>query len=150
MVDLISPLHNTSKMARLSLLQCGFQQQFKKTEEGLKIYNIAQMSQRSPLLFVTFKNSGIKSPKDLHNKKVSIFYGDFAIQPQALFRSLNISPRLLPQSSTPNLFLRGAVDCSDRSIEDITKNIIKDIKVFTEGAPQSDDITILGLDFRGS
>lgn len=83
-----------------------------KRAEGLNIINIAQMHQRSSLLIVTMKKSGIKSPKDLHNKKVGIFKGDFAIQPNALFRLLNISPRLIPQSSSPNLFLRGVVDAT--------------------------------------
>ncbi|MFQ3574636.1 MAG: ABC transporter substrate-binding protein, partial [Thermodesulfovibrionales bacterium] len=81
-----------------------------KRAEGLNITNIAQMFQRSSLLLVTMKKSGIKTPKDLHNKKVGIFDGDFAIQPKILFRILNIQPHLIPQSSTPNLFLRGGLD----------------------------------------
>ncbi|MCX8026443.1 MAG: ABC transporter substrate-binding protein [Thermodesulfovibrionales bacterium] len=83
-----------------------------KRAEGLNIVNIAQMFQRSSLLIVTMKKSGIKTPKDLHDKKVSIFDGDFAIQPKALFRLLNITPQLIPQSATVNLFLRGAVDAT--------------------------------------
>lgn len=81
-----------------------------KRAEGLKIVNIAQMIQRSSLMLVTKKSSLIKKPEDFHNKKVSIFDGDFAIQPKALFKALNIRPRIIPQSSSPNLFLRDGVD----------------------------------------
>lgn len=38
---------------------------------------------------------------------------------------------------------------SHMSIQDTTKNLMRDVRVFTEGAPQSDDITILCLDFKG-
>ncbi|MCX8070682.1 MAG: ABC transporter substrate-binding protein [Thermodesulfovibrionales bacterium] len=83
-----------------------------KRTEGIRLVNIAQMIQRSSLMLVAKKNSAIKKPEDLDNKKVSIFAGDFAIQPKALFRTLKIKPRLITQSSTPSLFLRGAVDAA--------------------------------------
>lgn len=38
---------------------------------------------------------------------------------------------------------------SDKSIENMSKDLLKDVKVFTDGAPQSDDITILCLEFKG-
>lgn len=81
-----------------------------RRSEGIRLVNIAQMIQRSSLMIVAKKNSSIKKPEDLDNKKVSIFDGDFAIQPKALFRALNIKPRIITQSSTASLFLRGAVD----------------------------------------
>lgn len=81
-----------------------------KRAQGMRLINIAQMIQRSSMMLVVKKSSPIKRPEDLHNRKVSIFDGDFAIQPKALFRKLNIKPHLITQSSTPNLFLRGGVD----------------------------------------
>lgn len=81
-----------------------------KRSEGMQLINIAQMIQRSSLMLVVKKASGIKTPSDLHLKKVSIFDGDFSIQPKALFKKLNINPRIITQSPTPNLFLRGGVD----------------------------------------
>jgi serine phosphatase RsbU (regulator of sigma subunit) len=35
-----------------------------------------------------------------------------------------------------------------KNAESITKTILKEVKVFTEGAEQSDDITILSLTFH--
>ncbi len=81
-----------------------------KRANGLRLINIGQMIQRSALMLVVKKDSGIKRPADLHNKKVSIFDGDFSIQPMALFKRLSINPRLITQSTTVNLFLRGGVD----------------------------------------
>ncbi len=81
-----------------------------KRASGLRLLNMGQMVQRSSLMLVLKKGSGIKTPADLHNKKVSIFDGDFSIQPRALFKKLSISPRIITQSSTVNLFLRGGVD----------------------------------------
>ncbi|MFQ3574637.1 MAG: SpoIIE family protein phosphatase [Thermodesulfovibrionales bacterium] len=38
---------------------------------------------------------------------------------------------------------------SDRSIQEISRDLMKDIKRFSEDAPQSDDITILCLEYKG-
>lgn len=83
----------------------------KRSLEGLPLVNIAQMVQRSSLLLVARKSSGIRSPADLRGKTVSL-WPDFAVQPKALFRKFGVEPRVLPQGATINLFLRGAVDAA--------------------------------------
>ncbi len=83
----------------------------KRSLEGLPLVNIAQIVQRSSLLLVARKSSGIRSPADLQGKTVSI-WPDFAVQPKALFRKFGVDPRMLPQSASINLFLRGAVDAA--------------------------------------
>ena len=83
----------------------------KRSLEGLPLVNIAQMVQRSSLLLVARKSSGIRSPADLRGKTVSL-WPDFAVQPKALFRKFGVEPRVLTQRATINLFLRGAVDAA--------------------------------------
>ena len=82
-----------------------------RCRDGLALVNIAQIVQRSSLLLVARKSSGIRSPADLRGKTVSL-WPDFAVQPKALFRKFGVEPRVLTQSATINLFLRGAVDAA--------------------------------------
>lgn len=83
----------------------------KRSREGLPLVNIAQIVQRSSLLLVARKSSGIRSPADLRDKTVSL-WPDFAVQPKALFLKFGVEPRVLTQGATINLFLRGAVDAA--------------------------------------
>ncbi len=80
--------------------------------EGLPVVNLAQLVQRSSLLLVARKSSGIRRPEDLDGRKVSLWAGGFEVQPRALFRNRGIHPVVVPQGSTINLFLRGGVDAA--------------------------------------
>ena len=86
-------------------------QALEKREQGVPVVNIGQITQRSALMILARKGSGIHSPKDLDGKKISVWQ-DFRAQPLALFRKLGIQPQILPQTSTLNLFLRGGVDAA--------------------------------------
>ncbi len=79
---------------------------------GADIINIAQVIQRSGLMLVAKKSSGIRRPEDLNGRKVSVWEGDFSLQPQAFFRQYGVSVRIVPQTSTVNLFLRDGVDAA--------------------------------------
>ena len=83
-----------------------------KRARGLRVVNIAQMVQRSALMLVIKKSSGILSPEDLQAKKVGLWGDDFSVQPKAFFRKYGLSVKMVPQSSTLNLFLRGGVDAA--------------------------------------
>jgi NitT/TauT family transport system substrate-binding protein len=78
--------------------------------QGLKLVNIGQVCQRSALLLVAKKSSGILKPEDMQGKKVSLWEGDLQLQPKAFFRKYNLELEIIPQSYTVNLFLRGGVD----------------------------------------
>lgn len=80
--------------------------------DGLPLVNLAQLMQRSSLLLVARKSSGIRRPEDLNGRKVSLWSGGFEVQPRALFRNRGIQPLIVPQGSTINLFLRGGVDAA--------------------------------------
>ncbi|HEY7535476.1 MAG TPA: ABC transporter substrate-binding protein, partial [Thermodesulfobacteriota bacterium] len=77
---------------------------------GVKLVNIAQIIQRSALMLVAKKSSGISTPEDLNGKKVGLWGADFKLQPQAFFRKYNLNVNIIPQSQSVNLFLRDGVD----------------------------------------
>jgi NitT/TauT family transport system substrate-binding protein len=81
-----------------------------KKSQGVPLVNIAQIVQKSGLMLVAKKSSGIKSPEDLNNKKVGLWDADFEIQPRAFFKKYNLKVKVVPQSYTVNLFLRDGVD----------------------------------------
>ena len=78
--------------------------------EGIKVLNIAQMMQRSALMLVAKKKSGIRSPRDMNGKKVGLWGSDFQIQPKAFFKKFNLDVKIIRQAFTVNLFLRDGVD----------------------------------------
>jgi len=76
---------------------------------GVKLVNVAQIMQRSALMLVAKKSSGINRPEDLNGKKMSIWRADFQIQPRAFIKKYNLNVKIIPQSYTINLFLRDGV-----------------------------------------
>jgi NitT/TauT family transport system substrate-binding protein len=79
---------------------------------GREVVNIGQIVQRSALMLVAKKSKGIKNPRDLDGRKVSLWGDDFQIQPRAFFRKYGLAVTVVPQSSSVNLFLRGGVDAA--------------------------------------
>jgi len=77
---------------------------------GHGIINIGQIVQRSSLMLVAKKSSGIHRPEDINGKKVGLWGEDFQIQPRAFFKKYNLHVKIIPQSFSVNLFLRGGVD----------------------------------------
>ena len=78
--------------------------------EGVKLVNIAQIFQRSALMLVAKKSSGIKRPRDMNGKKVGLWGPIFQIQPKAFFRKYDLKVKTLRQSYSVNMFLRDGVD----------------------------------------
>jgi NitT/TauT family transport system substrate-binding protein len=81
-----------------------------KRAKGYKFVNIGQIVQRSALMLVARKSSGIKVPADINGKKVALWGEEFQIQPRAFFQQHHLAVRILPQGTTMNLFLRGGVE----------------------------------------
>ncbi len=81
-----------------------------RRSKGVKLLNIGQIIQRSALMLVAKKSSGISTPGSMNGKKVGIWGGDFQIQPRAFFDKYNLRVTIVPQSFSVNLFLRGGVD----------------------------------------
>lgn len=77
---------------------------------GTKLVNVAQINQRSSMMLISKKTSGIRTLKDMQGKKVGLWDGDLSIPPRVLFTKSGIKVREVPQSHTVNLFLRGGID----------------------------------------
>ncbi len=74
------------------------------------IVNISQIVNRSALMLIAKKSSGIKSPEDMNGKKIGIWGGDFQIQPMAFFKKYNLNVKTIMQGNSINLFFFGGVD----------------------------------------
>jgi NitT/TauT family transport system substrate-binding protein len=81
-----------------------------KRAQGSKLVNLAQIVQRSALMLVAKKSSGILKPQDINGKRVGLWSDEFALQPRAFFRKYHLHVQEIPQSATLALFLRGGVD----------------------------------------
>ncbi len=79
---------------------------------GVPLVNIGQVLQRSALMFVARRSSGIGKPEDLQGRKVSIWEGDLQLQPKAFLRKYGLAVEPVVQSYTVNLFLMGGVDAA--------------------------------------
>jgi NitT/TauT family transport system substrate-binding protein len=79
---------------------------------GTPVVNIAQIIQRSALMLIAKKESGINSPESLQGKRLALWEGDFRIQPLAFFQRNNLSVTIVPLYAGTNLLLKGAVDAT--------------------------------------
>jgi NitT/TauT family transport system substrate-binding protein len=80
--------------------------------QGIRLVNIAQMVQKSALMLVAKKANGITSVQDLDGRKVSLWGPIFQIQPRAFFRMYHLNVKVVPQSTSVDLFLRNGVDAA--------------------------------------
>ncbi len=82
----------------------------RQSANGTRLVNLAQIVQRSSLLLISRKSSGIKSVTDLNGRKVGLWAGDLSLPPRIMFARQGIKVREVPQSYTVNLFLRGGIE----------------------------------------
>ncbi len=87
-------------------LSTGIQQR----SRGARVVNLAQIVQRSALMLLARKSSGIKALGDLQGRKVGLWESDFRIQPLAFFKQNKIKVEIIPLYGTSNLFLKSGVD----------------------------------------
>src|SRR5262245_20437533 len=101
-------LRGGSQFSPLELLQqekCTFATSWLSTaiqqrSAGAKVLNLAQIIQRSALMLIARKSSGIKVPGDLQGRKVALWGGDFRIQPVALFTRDHLNVQIIPLYET--------------------------------------------------
>jgi NitT/TauT family transport system substrate-binding protein len=76
----------------------------------MELVNLAQYVQRSSMMLIAKKSSGIRTLADMNGKKVGLWGGDLSIPARVLFAQQGIKVHEVPQSQTVNLFLRGGID----------------------------------------
>jgi len=81
-------------------------------DQGVRLINVAQTMQRSALMLVAKKSSGILQPADLNDRKVGLWGPIFQVQPKAFFKQYNLNVKVVRQSFSVNLFLRDGVDAA--------------------------------------
>lgn len=80
---------------------------------GAPIKHIAQIINRSNLVLVAWKDSGIAKVSDLDGRRVGVWEGQFRPPFVTFFRAHGIAPVIVQQNYSINLFLRRGVDaCS--------------------------------------
>ncbi len=80
-----------------------------KKEKGVKLLHLAQLVQKSAVLLVALKKSGVKELKDLRLKRVGMWGGLLSLSPKAMLRSEAVAVDVAPQGSTMVLLTSGAV-----------------------------------------
>jgi NitT/TauT family transport system substrate-binding protein len=81
-----------------------------KRANGYRIVNISQIAQRSALLLVAMKDSGIREPQDLNGKKLGFWTGEFYVPLSVFMRKHKLRLRVIPNYTTITILLKGAVD----------------------------------------
>lgn len=80
--------------------------------DNFKVVNLAQYINKSSLMLVAKKSSGIYMPYQMQGKKIGIWGGDYEIQPTEFFKKFNLKVRTIQQNNSINLFLMGGVQVS--------------------------------------
>ncbi len=78
--------------------------------KGAKLVNIGQIVTGSSQVLIARRDSGIKTIHDMDGKRVGLWGGELSIMPKALFKKYGVHVKVVPQSWSVNLFLRGGVD----------------------------------------
>jgi NitT/TauT family transport system substrate-binding protein len=83
-----------------------------RRDAGIPLVNVGQFIHHSTLMLIAKAGEGIHTVNDLDQKKVSLWANEFQIQPLLLFKQLKINVEIIPQASSMDLFLRGAVSAT--------------------------------------
>lgn len=78
-------------------------------KKGVKLLHLAQVVQKSAVLLVALKKTGVKNLQDLRLKRVGMWGGLLALSPKAMLRSEAVAIDVVPQGSTMVLLTSGAV-----------------------------------------
>lgn len=81
-----------------------------KRASGMDLVNLAQIIQRSALLLVAKKSSGIHKPEDLKGRAVGYWTGGFTIPFSLFLRRHKLNVKVIPNYTSITLLIRQAVD----------------------------------------
>jgi len=81
-----------------------------KRAEGVKIVNLGQIFQRSAIMFVAKKKSGIKTLKDFNGKKIGVWRTIALDLTTGFLKIHNINAQIIPFDKGIDVFLKDVVD----------------------------------------
>lgn len=114
--------------------------------QGYELQEVAQMFQKSGLLVVSKKDSGIKSPKDLTGKKVGNWFGGNEYEVLALLSKYNLDKskdlNLVQQDFTMDQLKEGSVDAASA----MTYN---EFGLLLESGISKDDLNVINMNDEG-
>jgi NitT/TauT family transport system substrate-binding protein len=110
--------------------------------EGLPLVNICQIVRRSSLLLIARKDSGIREPRDLDGRKVSMWGPEFRLQQETFFRDCGVRVIPRPQGFTVDLFLRGGVDA-------VSGMLYNEYHTILNTGLDPDELTVFPMDEHG-
>lgn len=114
-VEILSSNANVSSVDQLVQGKADFCTTFLSTglemrASGYSVVNVGQIVQRSALMLVARKDSGIQKLEDLEGARVGMWGEEFQLQPRALFKREGIDVDVVRQSPSFDLFMRGGLD----------------------------------------
>jgi NitT/TauT family transport system substrate-binding protein len=125
-------------------------------EEGADLVNIAQVFQRNGTLEISWKESGIRSPKDWKGKRVGTWgYGN-EIGLFAAMRQAGIDPKnpndvtIVHQDEGMDLFLNGKIDAAQAMIYNEYYQVLTAKNPKTGKDYQPSDLTIISMEKIGT
>ncbi|MDP4177898.1 MAG: ABC transporter substrate-binding protein [Bacillota bacterium] len=114
--------------------------------QGYELQEIAQVFQKSGMLLVSKKSTGINSPKDLKGKKVGNWFGGNEYEILALLAKYNLDKnkdlKLVQQDYTMNQIKEGSIDAASA----MTYN---ELGLLLEGGLSKDDLNIIDMNDEG-
>ncbi len=111
-------------------------------DEGKRIINLAQLSQKSAMLWVAKKNRGIEKIQDLNGKSVGLWYSDFREPSMMFINKHNLRIKEKPIGWTINLFLRDGIDAMNMMI-------YNEYDVLLNSGVKNEDLTVFALSDLG-
>ncbi len=105
----ISPC-DSLKEKRVDFINIGLNTAIEARANGLNLVNIGQLVQKSAMMLVAKKSSGIEKIEDINNKKIGVWTGISQIQALSFIKKYNLNVEVVPQTYSVNLFLRDGVD----------------------------------------
>jgi len=110
----------------------------REVDAGNKIVNIAQLSQKSSMLLVARKNSGIEKISDINGKRVGLWASDFN-EPSIIFLNKNnIKAKIVPISWTTNVLSQGVVDIMNMMV-------YNEYNVYINSGNNPEDLSVFAL-----
>ena len=79
-------------------------------DHGVPLVNLTQVVNRSNLMLIARASAGISSERDLDGKRISLWGEPLSAAYLGWINAKKITPQIVPQNTTINLFLRGGVD----------------------------------------